>query len=203
MLRVMAAIAESGIEPIISPYSQDRGPRVDDGSVNGIRHGITEAAHLGEERTSLVGFLQRQRDLVSWKVRGAPDGVLRAVATPSGLTLHGVVRHLENVERSWIRDVFNGENDLPYAWTDEDPDGEFHVPATISIDKLLSDYVAESKLCDAIIAAVPSLDAVSARRNFSMRWILLHLVEETSRHLGHIDLLREQADGQVGEEPEG
>jgi Protein of unknown function (DUF664) len=177
---------------------------VDDGtgSLNGVRHGITGPAHLGDERTALIGFLQRQRDLVHWKVRGVPDEVLRAVATPTGLTVHGLVRHLEHVERSWVREVFNDEQDLPYAWTDADPDGEFHVPAEVSLELLLRDYAAESKLCDAVIAAVPSLDAVSAHRNVSMRWILLHLIEETSRHLGHLDLLREQADGQVGEEPE-
>jgi uncharacterized damage-inducible protein DinB len=176
---------------------------VDDGSsdTNGLRNGITEAAHHGDERTSLLGFLQRQRDLVAWKVQGASDDVLRAVATPTGLTLHGVVRHLEHVERSWIRDTFHGEKGLPYAWTDEDPDGELHVPAHISMAQLLEDYAAEARLCDAVVAAVPDLDAVSAHRNASLRWILLHLIEETARHLGHLDLLREQADGQVGEDP--
>lgn len=177
-------------------------------SLNGTRFGIAEAAHLGDERTALIGFLQRQRDLVNWKVRidwkvrGASDDALRAVGTPTGLTMHGLVRHLENVERFWVREVFNNEKGLIYAWTDDDPDGEFHVPAEVSMDQLLRDYAVESKLCDAVIAAAPSLDAVSAHRNVSLRWILLHLIEETSRHLGHLDLLREQADGQVGEEPE-
>src|SRR4051794_8787993 len=97
------------------------------GSTNGVRHGVAEPAHLGDERTALAGFLQLQRDLVVWKVSGADDSVLRPVATPTGLTLHGLVRHLEHVERSWIRETFAGEKDLPYAWTDEDPDGELHV----------------------------------------------------------------------------
>lgn len=173
------------------------------GSVNGRRHGITEAAHRGDERTTLLGFLQHQRDLVAWKVQDAPDDVLRSVSTPTGLTLHGLVRHLEHVERSWVRDTFAGEDDLPYAWTDEDPDGELHVPPDMAMARLLADYREESARCDTVIAAARSLDAMSARREFSLRWILLHLVEETSRHLGHIDLLREQADGRVGEEPTG
>ncbi len=170
------------------------------GSANGLRGGITEAAHQGDERTTLLGFLQHQRDLVAWKLRDAPDEVLRAVSTPTGLTLHGAVRHLEHVERSWFREVFAGETDLPYAWTDEDPDGELHVPPDITMAQLLADYAEKSRRCDAVIAAA-SLDAVSVRRGFSLRWILLHLIEETSRHLGHIDLLREQADGSVGDEP--
>jgi len=171
------------------------------GTENGLRNGIVEAAHLGDERTVIVGYLQQQRDLVAWKVRGADDDVLRSVETPTGLTLHGIVRHLEHVERSWIRDRFVGQKDLPYAWTDEDPDGELHVPADITMAQLLADYAAEAALCDAVIAAA-SLDDVSANGKFNLRWVLLHLIEETARHLGHLDLLRENADGAVGQEPE-
>ena len=176
---------------------------VDDGSgaVNGVRGGVTEAAHQGDERTALMGFLQRQRDLVAWKLAGAGDPELRSVSTPSGVTLHGVVRHLENVERSWFRETFAGEKGLRYDWTDEDPDGEWHVPEDISMSDLLASYAAEQSRCDAVIAAAPSLDAISVDRGFSLRWIVAHLIEETGRHLGHIDLLREQADGTTGEDP--
>jgi len=175
---------------------------VDDwgGDANGVRGGVTEAAHRGDERTTLMGFLQRQRDLVAWKVRAASDETLRSVDTPSGLNLPGVVRHLENVERSWFREVFAGEEGLTYDWTDEDQNAEFH-PPDVSMADLLAAYAAESARCDAVIAAAPSLDALSASRGFSLRWIIVHLIEETGRHLGHIDLLREQADGEVGEEP--
>ncbi len=173
------------------------------GTENGVLgDGIAEGAHLGDERTALLGFLQRQRDLVAWKVKGVPDDVLRSVSTPTGLTLHGLVRHLEHVERSWIRDTFAGQTDLPYAWTDDDPDGELHVPEGITMAQLLADYAAESKLCDEVIAAV-SLDDRSVHRGRNLRWIVIHLIEETARHLGHIDLLRENADGSVGEDPEG
>lgn len=171
------------------------------GATNGTLRGITEATHLGDERTALLGFLQRQRDLVAWKLRGTTDEVLRSAATSTGLTLHGLVRHLENVERSWIRDVFAGEKDLSYAWTEAEPDKEFDVPAEVTMAELLRDYAAESARCDRVIATAPSLDVVSSRRGFSLRWIVIHLIEETSRHLGHIDVLREQADGEVGEEP--
>jgi hypothetical protein len=67
---------------------------------------------------------------------------------------------------------------------------------------LLRAYAEETRRCDAVIAAAPSLDAVSVTREVSLRWIICHMIEETGRHLGHIDLLREQADGEVGEEPE-
>jgi uncharacterized damage-inducible protein DinB len=170
------------------------------GDRNGVRGGVAEAAHLGDERTTLTGFLQRQRDLVAWKVRDADDDVLRSVGTDSGLSLHGVVRHLENVERSWFREDFAGETGLTYDWTDEDADAEFR-PETVAMADLLRAYADETARCDAVIAAAPSLDIASADGRFSLRWIICHMIEETGRHLGHIDLLREQADGVVGEEP--
>jgi uncharacterized damage-inducible protein DinB len=176
---------------------------IDDGSgtVNGRIGGVAEAAHLGDERTALMGFLQRQRDLVAWKVRDASDEMLRSVAMPSGLTIPGIIRHLENVERSWFREVFAGQTGLSYDWTDEDPDAEFKPPDDVPISALLAAYAEESARCDAVIEAASSLEEVSATRGFSLRWILIHLIEETGRHLGHLDLLRELADGQTGEDP--
>jgi hypothetical protein len=171
------------------------------GSENEQVEGVTMAAAHGDERTTLMGFLQRQRDLVAWKMRGAPDEVLRSVHTPSGLTLPGIVRHLENVERSWFRHVFAGEEGLSFDWTDEDRDGEFHVPDDVAIPDALDAYARETGRCDAIIAAAPSLEAVAAREDVSLRWIIDHMIEETARHMGHIDILREQADGMVGEDP--
>ncbi len=173
------------------------------GTANGMRFGVTEAAHHGDERTSLLGVLQRQRDLVAWKLQGVPDQVLRSAATQSGMGLHGLVRHLTYVERSWLRDVFAGQNDLGYDRSEDDPEAEWRVPAGTTMTDLLKDYAEESRRCDAVITAARSLDVVSAAHDMSLRWILLHLVEETARHLGHIDLLREQADGSTGEEPTG
>ena len=68
---------------------------------------------------------------------------------------------------------------------------------------LLAAYAAEAERCDAVIAAAPSLDATATDEDgtFSLRWVILHMIEETGRHLGHMDLLREYADGAVGEEP--
>jgi uncharacterized damage-inducible protein DinB len=176
---------------------------IDDGSgtANGIRFGITEAAHHGDERTALLGVLQRQRDLVGWKLRDAADEVLGVATTQTGMSLPGLVRHLTNVERSWPRDVFAGQQGLAYDWTEQDPEAEWRVPAGTRMADLLAGYAAESRRCDAVVKAAGSLDVVSVQRSMSLRWILLHLIEETARHLGHIDVLREQADGSTGEEP--
>jgi uncharacterized damage-inducible protein DinB len=188
----------SGIDhavPMTVPTTEDSGTE------NGVRRGIMDPAPRGDERTALVGFLQRQRELVAWKLAGAGDDVLRAVATPTGMTPAGLIQHLTHVERFWIRDTFAGQKDLPYAWTDEDPDGEWKVPADVPMAQVLAEYAAETALSDAVIATA-SMDDVSVHRNLNLRWILLHLIEETARHLGHIDLLRENADDVVGEEPE-
>ncbi len=164
------------------------------------RDGVTEPARRGDERTTLMGHLQQERDLVAWKVRDVPDEALRSVSTSTGLTLHGIVRHLTNVERYWFREVFAGQKDLTYDWTDDDPDGEFHVPSDVSMASLLDAYAREGTLCDDVIAAA-SLDAVSVKRAASLRWIVLHMIEETARHLGQMDLLREEADGAAGYRP--
>ena len=116
---------------------------------------------------------------------------------------HGLVRHLTNVERSWLREVFVGEEGIVYDWTEQDPDAEWKVPAGTLMSTLLADYATESRRCDEVVTAAASLDAVAVKDDTTLRWILLHLVEETARHLGHLDLLREQADGSIGEEPKG
>ena len=154
------------------------------------------------ERESLLEFLQQQRDLVAWKVQDASDDALRAVKTRSGLTAHGIVLHLTNVERSWFRRVFAGQPGLTFDYTEEDDDGDFKPPATVTMAELLAEYAAETKRCDEVILTAESLDNTAALRDKSLRWIVLHLIEETARHLGHLDLLREQADGAAGERPE-
>lgn len=163
--------------------------------------GLIPRHQLGE-REMLLAYLARQRELVFWKLAGLPDEAARAVRSPTGLTVHGLVRHLENVERSWLRRHFAGQQDLRFDWTDADPDADLQVPEGVSLVSLLAAYRAEIALCDEVIAA-HDLDDVSAVRDHTLRWIVLHLVEEIGRHLGHLDLLAELADGRTGEEPEG
>lgn len=114
-------------------------------------------------------MLQRQRDLVDWKLRDVPDGVLGAAAIATGMTLHGLVRHLTNVECSWLRDVFAWQDGLAYDWTEQDPEAEWRVPEGTTMAGLLADYAAESRSCDAVVSTAPSLDAVSVHRDMSLR----------------------------------
>lgn len=102
----------------------------------------------------------------------------------------------------WFREFFDGQTGLLFDSSDEDSDGDFRAEGVPMAD-LLAAYAAETALCDAVIAAAPSLDATATEEDgtYSLRWIIVHMIEETGRHLGHTDLLREQADGAVGEGP--
>jgi uncharacterized damage-inducible protein DinB len=158
--------------------------------------------HQLAERDMLLAYLQRQRELVHWKLAGLSDEAARTTATPSGMSIAGLVRHLTNVERSWFRRHLDGQQGLEFDWSDEDPDGDMRAGERLSLAQLLADYRDECARCDEVIAR-HELDEPSAVRDHTLRWILMHLVEETARHVGHLDLLRELADGVVGEEPEG
>jgi uncharacterized damage-inducible protein DinB len=150
--------------------------------------------HQLAERDMLLAYLERQRELVLWKCSGLDDTAARAQQTPTGLTIHGIVRHLAGVERGWLREHFAGEP------KERVRDDEF-LPQQDSLPDLLTAYREECARCDEVVAA-HDLDDLSALRDHSLRWVLLHLVEETSRHLGHLDLLCELADGRTGEEPD-
>ena len=157
--------------------------------------GLVPSHQLGE-RDMLLAYLARQRELVFWKLEGLEDDKARAVSTPSGLTAHVIVRHLAGVERGWLREHFAGRP------TERVRDREFVPDDRARLADLLVAYRAEIVLCDQVIAAA-DLEQIAAQRDHSLRWILFHLIEEISRHLGHLDLLAELADGRVGEEPEG
>jgi hypothetical protein len=161
---------------------------------------VTDPRPTGDERTLLQEFLQAQRDLVAWKLADADFAALQRVATPTGLAPLGVLRHLTHVERWWFRHQTAGEPDLSWDWSDDDADGEYRLRPGETVASLLADYATEWRICDAAVAGRP-LDAVGEHCPFSLRWVYLHMIEETSRHLGHIDLLREQADGSTGSDP--
>jgi hypothetical protein len=162
--------------------------------------GLIPGHRLGE-RDMLLAYLARQRELVFWKLDGLSDEAARAVATPSGMGVHGIVQHLESVERSWLRKHFAGQQDLRFAWGEGADDAGMVVAPDVTLATLLADYRAEIALCDEVVAAA-DLDQGGVTRDHTLRWILLHLIEEVGRHVGHLDLLAELADGRTGEEPD-
>lgn len=147
----------------------------------------------------LQSFLDSQRALLLWKLQKVDEEGARLPVVDSGTNLLGIVKHLAWVERWWFVDFIGGQ-DLDYPWSDEDPDADFRVgdDETIeSISQLFVDAVAEA---NAAIAAVPDLDFLGRKGENprSLRWVLLHMIEETARHLGHADIVRELVDGTTG-----
>lgn len=154
----------------------------------------------GDERELLEGFLDLQRATVVYKATGLGDDDAARRLLPSLTTVGGLIRHLADVERSWFHEVMDGESDVSYRWSEEDPDGEFRITDEDTLADIIADYesaVAESRA----VQRKHSLDEECRGRDgrFSLRWITVHLIEETARHIGHIDILREMLDGATGE----
>jgi uncharacterized damage-inducible protein DinB len=161
----------------------------------------------GDERTLLLAFLDYHRETLRQKAGGLDGTQLAAALPPSGMTLGGMVKHLALVEHSWLRRVFSGEEYAePWASVDwaADEDWDWHSARDDSPAALWALYDATVDDADALLAGA-GLDDLSARPSrqtgepFSLRWILLHLIEEYARHNGHADLIRESIDGATGE----
>ena len=169
----------------------------------------TDPPDSGPEADQLAAFLDFQRETVLLKCEGLTGEQLGQAAVPtSGLTLGGLLNHLALVEDSWFRVKFLGEDPVP-PWAavdwEADPDWEFRTAAATDPEELRERYRTACERSRAVVRATGDLDrssvAVSRRtgRHFDLRWILLHMIEETARHAGHADLLREAIDGTVGE----
>jgi uncharacterized damage-inducible protein DinB len=163
-----------------------------------------EPPHQGDDRTILTAFLDWQRATLAWKCDGLDDAQLRHRAVPpSSLSLLGLVRHMADVERSWFRRTFSGEDAPPHYYAKEDLDGEFDNVDDADVAEAFATWRAECEQARTVVAETPSLDTTAAKpswgRVVSLRWILTHMIEEYARHNGHADLLRERIDGAVGE----
>ena len=161
----------------------------------------------GTELDQLTSYLDLQRETLLLKAEGLAREQLSRAHPPSTLTLGGLLNHLALVEDSWFRVRFAGlpDDDLwaGIDW-DADPDHEFRTAAEVEPDELRRRYEAACARSREVVAAAESLDQLSVekRRNgkhFQLRWVLLHLIEETARHAGHADLIRETIDGTTGE----
>jgi uncharacterized damage-inducible protein DinB len=162
----------------------------------------TNPPYRGNEKETQLGFLRFMRQTVVMKCHGLTEEQMRATPTASSMTLLGMVKHLTIVERYWFRGVFlDADVDLP--WSEEDPDGDWRHTEADSAAAAIADYLAECKLSDAVIAD-HGLDELAAwaksdEERVNLRYILTHLIEETARHCGHADIIRESIDGVTGE----
>jgi len=173
-------------------------------------HGRPEPPHAADETATLLGFLDYQRTTLAWKCSGLDAAGLGATVAASSITLGGMLKHLAYVEEWWFSERLHGRDPVP-PWDtvdwDADPDWDWHSAAEDSPEELLAlwqDAVARSRYLVAEALADGGLDRPARRawrdgRAPSLRWILVHMIEEYARHNGHADLIRESVDGQTGE----
>ena len=166
-----------------------------------------EPPNTGPELQALPGFLDVQREAILRKTDGLTREQLAQPLPPSSLTLAGLVNHLALVEDTWFRVRFAGLADdelwAGHDW-DGDPDYEFRTAVDLDPDELRQRYREACARSREVVARAADLDQLSVGtsrdgQHWDLRWILLHMLEETARHAGHADLLREAIDGTVGE----
>lgn len=157
------------------------------------RRGDTPPPSTGaSEKDVLVGFLDYLRASVASKAEGAPDPAVRTAGVPSGTNVLGLVKHLTNVERF----IFLGAHVPSWPSTFQVSDGQ-------SVDDVLAAYRSAVEDANQRIAACtdledPAHEPRGGKQPSSMRWALVHMIEETGRHAGHADILRELIDGRTG-----
>ncbi len=155
-----------------------------------------------DERTILLQMLHYTQDTAVMKVRGLTQEQARKAPLPSSplMSPANLLNHLRWVEWSWVNnDLFGRPDEAP--WTEENPDAEFEEGSTLPLDDVIRLYEEEAARTRAVFAEI-DLDMVRVRDDrtppVTARWILQHLIEETARHNGHLDILRELADGSTG-----
>lgn len=174
------------------------------GSVwNGIEHGSCDMVRrpptTGGEKESLHGFLDKQRDVMLWKLEGLDDEQLRRPMTPTGTNLLGMVKHLAAVEYGWFCLTFGRETE-PLPFDEDDEDADLRVGPNESTEEVVAFYGRARVAADEVITELDLGDTGTSwsGATVSLRWVLLHMIEETARHAGHADIVRELIDGTTG-----
>ncbi|MET9476847.1 DinB family protein [Streptomyces sp. NPDC002917] len=166
----------------------------------------TDTPPTWDERTQLATFLDYARDTARAKCEGVSAEDARKAPLPSSplMTMCGLISHLRWVEYYWVQVVFLGEEHVgPLTEaTDDDPDPEMRTAVDIPLPQLLAEYEEQSARYRRLVSD-HDLNSTAKRpisdgRHVDLRWVILHLIEETSRHNGHLDIVRELVDGRTG-----
>ena len=165
---------------------------------------VTRVPFTGAEKESLKVALDRHRDAILWKLEGLDDEQLRRPMVPSGTSLLGLVKHLAAVEYGWFCDTF-GRDAEPLPFDDDDPDADLRIEPGETTEDVLAFYGRARAAADQAIDELDIEDTGTAwfGEPVTMRWVLIHMVEETARHAGHVDILRELIDGMAGDHRPG
>jgi uncharacterized damage-inducible protein DinB len=158
------------------------------------------------EARVLQHFLDAQRAAVLAIVAGLDDENLRTPVLPSGWTALGLIEHLGHAERHWFQRVATGSTAaLPWPEEDNDDDDDAAFASTHPAAQVVAFYRDQCRRSNAVLASRPLSSSPAAEHNTEtdddvtdLRWIVLHMIEETARHAGHLDAARELLDGRVG-----
>ncbi|MBO0919090.1 DinB family protein [Streptomyces laculatispora] len=156
--------------------------------------------YTGSEKESLHTALDRHRDVVLWKLEGLDDEQLRRPMTPTGTNLLGLVKHLATVEYGWFCESFGYE--VEKLWFDSATEDMTIAPEETTAG-ILAFYERARAAADRAIEKT-DLDVTGTSwngRTVSMRWVLIHMLEDVVRHAGHMDIVRELLDGSTGDHP--
>jgi uncharacterized damage-inducible protein DinB len=155
------------------------------------------------EKETLARYLDTYRDIIVYKAEGVDRDVAIRAMVPSGTSLLGIVKHMAYVERWWFQSVIS-QQDPEFLGSDDDPDADWRIEDGESVEGIIEFYRQECAESRAIIDGIGSLDDVYPVDDdmVSARRILIHMVEETARHAGHADILRELIDGSTGWGPD-
>jgi uncharacterized damage-inducible protein DinB len=161
---------------------------------------------VGDEREGLLAFLAQQRDVVKIAAYGLTDEQARATPAASPLSVGGLIKHLASMESNWLdtmlqRDAASSQQEGEQQYHDD-----FHLGPDETLAGAIARYDEVARQTEEAVAGIADLgQAVPVPRDvpwfpqdieaWSVRWVLLHLIEETARHAGHADLVREALDG--------
>jgi Protein of unknown function (DUF664) len=160
-----------------------------------------------DQKQRLHDYLEESREAVRWKVEGLSEYDVRRPLTRTGTNLLGLVKHLAIVEARYFGDTF-GRPFVPHLpwWDDDAPEAaDMWATASEGRDEIVGTYRAATAHADATIRAL-DLDAPGhvawwSRPDVTLQAVLVHVLAETARHVGHADILREQLDGRTGMRP--
>lgn len=180
-----------------APGFADGEPRLATSDSIEVRYG---APVVADEKTTLEGMLDHYRTVLLEICSGLTDEQLGRCMVPSRTSLLGIIKHMSFVEGRWFQEcVANEAYELPFD-PETDPDGDWRIEEHESVQNVFAMYRASIEKSRQVMAS-KSLDELvesPRHRGYSVRWILAHMLEETARHAGHADILRELIDSKTG-----
>ena len=165
-----------------------------------------QAAVLTDERELLLAYIAQQRDGIRYAAHGLTDAQARLTPSASSLSIGGLIKHVAAMERGWIDMVLQRQRHTSQHEAASRYEDEFRLRPNETLAAVLADYATVARETVAVVRAITDLNqAVPVPKGvpwfpadvdaWTVRWVLLHLIEETARHAGHADIVRESIDG--------